>query len=165
MLYVVVDQEARAIVKGDNAHGPPELTPVLRLYGPAGTFSPDPSVEEALELLTLPYDEYAASSGDLRLWYEGEGGVASRLILTMAPDGRFLVEHADDSGRTQAWASRNARSAGRVAMSTSGNAWDVGDRFLLPLEQVTVAVEEFCATGGRARQLDWEADVEISEPY
>lgn len=149
----------------DNASGPPEATPVLRLYGPAATFSPDPSVEEALDLLTLPYDDYAASSGDLRLWYDGDGGVAARLILTMAPDGRFLVEHADDSMQTQAWASRNGRSAGPVAMSTSGNAWEVGDRFLLPLDEVTVAVEEFCATGGRARQLEWEADVEIGEPY
>lgn len=125
-----------------------------------------PSVEAVLADLHLPYDVYASGAESLGLWFEdAAAGIDAQLHLTMASDGRFLVEYLDDAGRVQLWAAARETSTSQVVMVTGGNRWDLGDRFLLHLDQVALAVDAFLAGGLPAPGLAWEPDVEISEPY
>jgi hypothetical protein len=103
-------------------------------------------------------------SGSGQGWLKHPGG--AELLLAFAGRHGFFPEYIGPQ-RDRWLVISEEPVQGKVPVWIGGDPIIVSQRFFVPADAAWAAVEEFCATGGRTRRLNWvrQSDVDWSFGY
>lgn len=120
--------------------------------------APDPHWLREL-VLSRGADFWCSGSG--QGWLKHPGG--AELLLAFATGHGFYLEYIDHSNY---WITLSPeRREGKVSLWVGGDPIIVSVRFFVPADLAWAAVEEFCATGKRAKALSWVPRNEVDWNY